>query len=561
MNRVRSHDAGEEPQPEASAARAPGSPPIEASVFGVLEAYFRREGLPELSNGVTKPDASRREALMGGPVLLSTTVFYVAYFWSAIPRWVWPVAFATLAISDLAREDVQRSRLRNLSGRTALLLIGLLLARTVPVVVRGAPIQQYVPFLCVLGLDVLKVGVGVGFVPIELARSLLGGALAARRVAASIPAMLAVVLFVFVTGGAWRLFGTLDGFRTGVGLGALALVTWLVLRGRLRELTVSIVEPSAERAISMPPLMPADAYIRRMVVLPPNPIAVPQAARRNIRNALTSLTWLRLLGASFVLMVGLATLGFLTIGPAQTTEYVGSRDYANPVAIAVNGHMFMLSLPLIKVAAWLAGLSALSYVIVALDSVSARDVFLKNEFDELSRSLAAWQFYEVARRAVYSAALQSDTSRPSGLDELERGDRLFYLGDFSGAEEEWQEAAGSPDDTVRGIACFDLGMLCDQAGRLTEAKELYASSAASGNAAAMFNLAAILSDEGTKEGALDLLRQVIETGDPEMVPRARRMLGLVDAGRVWHDPLGGRVAGIRKSRKESRSHRRTADDG
>ena len=104
----------------------------------------------------------------------------------------------------------------------------------------------------------------------------------------------------------------------------------------------------------------------------------------------------------------------------------------------------MFSAPLIQVAAWLAALAGLFYVIVSLADSDERQTFIEDRVDVFRRVVAAWTYYDVAVdrfRAAEPASEPTPSSSehesvdPDPVDVLNDGTRKFNAGDFDGAEE------------------------------------------------------------------------------------------------------------------------------
>lgn len=126
-------------------------PVIEESQLGELESYFRAIGLPELSGAVVPSPMSRREVTLAFPLILFEIVFLLTYYWKALPRWLWPLFLIGSVLFALARADVQRGRLGNLSNRA---LAGLLFAAVGMGIFRASiDPRQLVPPVALFAID------------------------------------------------------------------------------------------------------------------------------------------------------------------------------------------------------------------------------------------------------------------------------------------------------------------------------------------------------------------------------------------------------------------------
>lgn len=507
-----------------------------------MEDHFRAVGLPELSMRLRAPRMTRREALLGGVVLLLDGAFLASYYLDSVPRFVWPLALAIAALVRVSRTDLQRGYQERLSS-AGLLALMLLAAVSLGLVVHyaGGTVHQYLPFVYLQAIEYGTLLTSYGLTPTRLVASLWRGALAARRVAAAIPAMVAVVLFVFITGDAWKLFGRMDAVRLIVGLALVAVVVLALLRVRLATVITRVLEPSRHALASIPAGTPAEAYLRRSLEVPESIPVVPTPARRNVANTIVLLAFVRLLGAALILWALLVLLGVVLVSPEQTGVYVGGASTATVAHVSIAGRQFVLTGALLSVAAWLAALSALVYATVD-DGVAA--AVAGEEVTKLSSVIAAWVYYKLGcDRYLHASPPDPEPQRSHGspgVDDDSLGDandlgvRLYDEGRFDEAEALWLRALDAKTEGLRGLAAFNLGLLYDAAGRMPQAISYYEVAAALGETKALNNLAFIRYHAGDTSAALRYLESAAATAQTAEEQRlAMRDLRLVREGRVW----------------------------
>src|SRR6266542_405125 len=324
----------------AETTQQPASP--SSTDIRAVEDYFRRTGLPELS---AEHVSSNKWVLEG-----------ITEAWFRVASVLGIAIFAVIIVTAF----VPLPRWLEL---TFLVVAGFLILTPI------APVLELLPTL-----------------PIHLGRGLAAGFLSAPGIAAAMPAMVAVVAFLFLTHDVWRVFGTMALWRVGVVVWLLMLIACLMLWRRFQPDLRKLAAP--ERGLALSSL--AGATPARVLVeqgfLPPTPLPkLSRRARLNLSVLLVLSLVARLFAAAVALGAVFAAFGALVIDRALTEEWAGNR--------AVWGRDFVVSAALLKVAALLAALAASYFAAISLDSERRRQRFAGAELSRMSSAIAACAYY------------------------------------------------------------------------------------------------------------------------------------------------------------------------
>jgi len=344
----------------AETTQQPASP--SSTDIRAVEDYFRRTGLPELS---AEHVSSNKWVLEG-----------ITEAWFRVASVLGIAIFAVIIVTAF----VPLPRWLEL---TFLVVAGFLILTPI------APVLELLPTL-----------------PIHLGRGLAAGFLSAPGIAAAMPAMVAVVAFLFLTHDVWRVFGTMALWRVGVVVWLLMLIACLMLWRRFQPDLRKLAAP--ERGLALSSL--AGATPARVLVeqgfLPPTPLPkLSRRARLNLSVLLVLSLVARLFAAAVALGAVFAAFGALVIDRALTEEWAGNR--------AVWGRDFVVSAALLKVAALLAALAASYFAAISLDSERRRQRFAGAELSRMSSAIAAWAYYRGALDDLHSATARDQTAQVS----------------------------------------------------------------------------------------------------------------------------------------------------
>jgi hypothetical protein len=253
-------------------------------------------------------------------------------------------------------------------------------------------------------LGVIDVGTSFGLVP--MARWTLGHALHRLASAASVllralPLLLLIVIVVFVNMEAWQVA---DGLRWGAVVAVIAL--FFALGGAFAVLRVPRqIGEGIVPVTTLPDALPDGLEVD----VPEDPRPVPPLSRRERANiALVVLVSEGILIALVVLMM----FGFLVaFGMLAVSEPVVERWLdAEPEVLAslhFLGQDMVLTPVLVKVSAFLAALSGLSFTVSLLSDATYQDEFLSDLDDDLGEAFAVRAAYRASEPSPSPSIISS----------------------------------------------------------------------------------------------------------------------------------------------------------
>lgn len=234
-------------------------------------------------------------------------------------------------------------------------------------------------------------------------RALVEGARGAPRLATTVPLMLGVVVFLFITGDTWKLFGRMEFWRFWWLVGGLTLIVLVSLWQRLPRPLQDLEHWDHNTFMSNALNTPAAPLVRANV----NPKLTLQNLRSQTRLSLVAPIWLvravRVLASAIALAVILLVIGVLAIGRSETEDMLGTK-FIQAVPFTLAGNELVLSDALVKVAILLSLLGAGYFAAVSLSDPAIRTQFLRNEdAQRVAEVLAAWAYFTgaLADRAPY----------------------------------------------------------------------------------------------------------------------------------------------------------------
>jgi hypothetical protein len=332
-----------------SASAAPAADDLTA-----VEGFFRRSGLPHLTDDARGRDTTLRWRLPAGALVLVVAVVLVAR-------------------TDLGPLALASS------------LVGVALATALIV---------WVLF-----------DLGALSLIVHQWRPALDGLAATASVALrALPPLLAVLLFLSLAQETWRAFGRLEGWRFGFVLILFGLLSAVILVAGLRRERRALMAPEPGEQMREDAMRtPAAALVRTGVTPAVPPLERP--ARLNVAVALVVSLGIRVLAVGVAVGLTFALLGILIVDRGLTGEWVGETPNVF-VAVDIQGREVVLTEALVRVAAMLGGFASLYFVAVALGDSRNREEFLDDELERMRRVMAAWAYY---RGALAAGASPSDT--------------------------------------------------------------------------------------------------------------------------------------------------------
>jgi len=252
--------------------------------------------------------------------------------------------------------------------------------------------------------------------PYSIAWSILRGLAATIRTALRpVPALLAVLVVIFVTGDAWRMFGLEAQPRFTIFIGAvlaLSLFSLLLAMRRSQGTWQALVgypedEPDALRAWAektpakelvssgVAPLLPS--------ARPSGGKAVDNASDLGLRRNIVVTCVLTM--AVHVIAIALWTsLAFSAVGMILVSRAMTKKLSATAAKVVLHFHMFgqefVLTRQLILLAVTLGCVAALTFVTSTLQSAAGRKEFADYALMDMRRSLGALSYYLGTLRVV-----------------------------------------------------------------------------------------------------------------------------------------------------------------
>lgn len=330
----------------------PPAPP--ADDLAAVEGFFRRSGLPHLTDDARGRDTTLRWRLPAGALVLVVAVVLVA------------------------RTDLGPLAL-------AFSLVGVALATALIVWV-----------LFDLG--------GLALLVHQWRPALDGLAATASVALRALPPLLAVLLFLSLAQETWRAFGRLEGWRFGFVLILFGLLSTVILVAGLRRERRALMAPQPGEQMERDALQtPAAALVGAGVTPAVPPLERP--ARVNVAVALVVSLGIRVLAVGVAVGLTFGLLGILIVDRQLTEEWIGETPNVF-AAVSISGREVVLTEALVRVAAMLGGFASLYFVAVALGDPRNREEFLDDELERMRRVMAAWAYY---RGALEAGASPSDT--------------------------------------------------------------------------------------------------------------------------------------------------------
>jgi uncharacterized protein (DUF2267 family) len=263
-------------------------------------------------------------------------------------------------------------------------------------------VHYYVAIMSVvLSISALIVSMPIGFVT-ALGRSLLG---AFRTTLRSMPALVAVLVLLFVTRDAWQLFGREPTWRF------IALMTFFALAsvasvgaalhdsgGPWNTIRTLIDRASDKQLTAWAKRTPAKVLLGGNLA-PVAPEAPSVFQRFNWALVCWAAVVTHLLAVAVWVAISFMVVGILAVDRSAATDLIG---YSPTILIEANplGHSLFLSRELVSVSFSLAGVSALYFTTIGLQDRRTRADFMRTSLDPVMRTAVALMYYHSACTAI-----------------------------------------------------------------------------------------------------------------------------------------------------------------
>ena len=219
----------------------------------------------------------------------------------------------------------------------------------------------------------------------------------AREALRSAPAMLAVIIFLFVTGDAWKIFGTEAIWRVACLLAALIAVSLFFFLGGTERADDKLIRDLTPRLGDVPELAkstPASFWVHDGVT--PNRGPLSRAKARNVNVVYGLVMMGNFLAVGLLTMLALIGFGLFAFDRSLQTALMGPGGRLNVIVHpAIAGHQLVLSWQLVMVSLMLAGIAVLSFA-VSLQSEDARTAFCEANVRDLQSCVSAFYYYRTA---------------------------------------------------------------------------------------------------------------------------------------------------------------------
>jgi hypothetical protein len=466
-----------------SSATAPLSGPTEIVTEEQLTAvarYLERMGVPALAGNYFPLDTRRAETILAlialpfwGGAIVSFLVVISSYqtpnYGAHLPRWLAIVGALVLVgcIALLARRELRRARVgpgrprmstRRLLLRAAELVIWLIaigyMLWDLLVATRGDAGSLVLLLILLAGFSyrfAMQRMISRNIVTLSwaTARALLNATKASPALSTNVRLMLSIVLFLFITGDAWRLFGRMEKWRFWMLVVLLAIVVAAGLARQLPRPMSEVSDWTMDFLSTHASMTPAKAIVDAGV----NPLLVIDRITPWTKLNLIAPIWLargvKVLGSAAALTVILLGIGLVMIGRDQTQDLVGNQ-LPHIVPFTLGGIEVDLSEALTKVAIMLSLSAAAYFVVVGLSNPETKSRFLQDDqTDRLSQVLAAWAYFagalatrepyaRLGNQPIYRRDIRGVDLRGADLTDA-RIDQLDMRGARANAATKWPQ--------------------------------------------------------------------------------------------------------------------------
>jgi hypothetical protein len=413
--------------PGSDAAAIASAATVTEQDLADVARYLVQMGVPELAGNYFPRDTRWREkALLGLGILgwagaiftffVITGSYGTSAYGTHLGKWYWFMGICLFVgiVGMLMSRELRFARTgRGVTRRTPLgyvlrtlefllwLAVASLFAYNAISVVPGDPGSVAITAILVAALAYrfpIRRFTGRNIITFTVAtfRAVFDGARQAPRLATTVPWMVGIVVFLFISGDAWRLFGRMEVWRFWwlVGLSAVFVVVilWRQLPKPFEEAGGWKPSDTASHVVNTPAAALVRAGVEPQLPFP--------SLGRQTRLSLVAPIWLarsvRVLASATALAVILLVIGFLVIGRKQTQDLAGT-NLVNVVPFAWNGMELDLSDALVKVAILLSLIGAAYFVTVTLTDPAARKAFINSQENQrMYQVLAAWTYFSGA---------------------------------------------------------------------------------------------------------------------------------------------------------------------
>jgi hypothetical protein len=376
-----------------------------------VEAWFVRRGLPHLIEGY-----NAREDILTRAVPLLAVVIVVEVLLGLDVDFVWWANLAALAgavaiaLGGLAAVNRMRGRRpfqRPDTIGTPEVLAFVLVPPLIPLVFGGQvaqALQVAAANLVVLGL----IYVGTSYAVVPMTR--WAGQQALRQVGAianlmvrSLPLLLLFSMFLFFNAELWKIMDDLPDAAWWAAIGLLVLVGSSFIAFRVPRELADVSRFGSWREVGevldADPSVPMGSTLLAGLDLDERPAPPPlgRRARANLGLVFFAGQSMQILAVTVLIGTFYVAFGMLTIIESTIVQWTSSEDVRVLWRVAVGDADLVLTVELLRTAAFIATVSGLQFTVSALTDTAYRGEFLAGAVAELREALAT--------RAAYLACL------------------------------------------------------------------------------------------------------------------------------------------------------------
>jgi len=271
--------------------------------------------------------------------------------------------------------------------------------------------------------------------PIYIISGLVGNLSATLRAARSVPALIAILIVVFITDDAWRVFGLESTLRLSIMIVMLVAVSVLVLVTGLRKWMaqdswLGVVGYSvdggekilAKWAESAPALAFFVPRVRPVLPIDDGDGGDSNDLRKSLESNVTILLFIAII-ASAIAIAFWISLAFIAVGIVAVTKPMTEELTGGRISVIwqldLLGQSFIFTRQLLFLSIMLGGIAALTFSAAAVQDASSRSALREYALTDVRHAVSGYAYY---MGAIYNVANQLVTD--GVWDELQKVDKM-----------------------------------------------------------------------------------------------------------------------------------------
>jgi hypothetical protein len=258
----------------------------------------------------------------------------------------------------------------------------------------------------------------VGSLPMSILTGLTRNLSATLRAARSVPALIAILIVMFATGDAWRLFGLESVWRCSILLAIIVAVAVLVMTTGVRgwmtkdgwpsvigypadkgELVLAkwVQGTSVEGIVNanIKPQLPIDDHLHESLREASN-ILGRSAGKLSLKKNVNILLGITVV-ANVIAIFFWVSLAFITVGIIVVSESATKELTGGPIDViwhaSLLGQSFAITKELLFVSMVLGAIAALTFSAASIQDASSRQTFSEYALSDVRHALGAYAYY------------------------------------------------------------------------------------------------------------------------------------------------------------------------